>query len=197
MNIPPRVIWRLSLGRNEDSDLISPKCPQERERVLASGKQPSGWPRCSKWVTSFERGMEKWRVPQPIWQRLAQRSPFVSMRIKAAITQNYPSVLYRYLLQQSFFFFSACLYCHHFMKVCECGLWLNVLENSQGEEPFISQASAITEACSHRHNHLLELLEIGSPKRYHSIQGNLCRCHSSKNIFLCLCWTPGGKTSAL
>lgn len=86
-----------------------------------------------------------------------------------------------------FFFFSACLYCHHFMKVCECGLWLNVLENSQGEEPFISQASAITEACSHRHNHLLELLEIGSPKRYHSIQGNLCRCHSSKNIFLCLC----------
>lgn len=73
-------------------------------------------------------------------------------------------------------FFLACLYCHHFMKVCECGLWLNVLENSQGEEPFISQASAITEACSHRHNHLLELLEIGSPKRYglgvhHSIKG--------------------------
>lgn len=73
------------------------------------------------------------------------------------------------------------------MKVCECGLWLNVLENSQGEEPFISRASAITEACSHRHNHLLELLEIGSPKRYglgvhHSIQGNLCTCHSNENI---------------
>lgn len=52
------------------------------------------------------------------------------------------------------------------MKVCECGLWFDVSENSQGDEPFISQTSAITEACSHRHNHLLELLENGSPKWY-------------------------------
>lgn len=81
-------------------------------------------------------------------------------------------------------------------ELCECRLWLVVLENSQGEEPFISQASAITEAYSHRHNHLLKLLEIGSPKRYglgvhHSIQGNLCRCHSSKIIFSV--FVPGGK----
>lgn len=131
MNIPPRVIWRLSLGRNEDSDLISPKCPQERERVLASGKQPSGWPRCSKWVTSFERGMEKLRVPQPIWQRLAQRSPFVSMRIKAAITQNYPSVLYRYLLQQSFFFFFSLFVLSSFYE----GVWVWAVVKCVGEFP--------------------------------------------------------------
>lgn len=84
------------------------------------------------------------------------------------------------------------------MKLCECRLWLDVLENSQGEEPFISQASAITGACSHRHNHLLELVEIGSPKRYelgvhHSIPGNLCRCHSNKNPFSVLAESLGGK----
>lgn len=33
------------------------------------------------------------------------------------------------------------------------------------DEPFISAASVITEACSHRHNHLLECLEIGSAKK--------------------------------
>lgn len=98
--------------------------------------------------------------------------------------------------------FSACLYCHCFMKLCECRLQLDVLENSQGEEPFISQASAITEACSHRHNHLLELLEIGSPKRYglgvhHFIQGNLCRCHSNKILFSVLAESLGVNVCSL
>lgn len=67
-------------------------------------------------------------------------------------------------------------------------MWLDVLENSQGEEPFISQAWAITEACSHRHNHLLELLENGSTKWcglrvHHSVQGNFFKCHSNKSLF--------------
>lgn len=86
--------------------------------------------------------------------------------------------------------------------LCRCGLWLDVNENSQGEEPFISQAAAITEACSHRHNHLLELLEIGSPKWYglrvhQSIQDNFYRCHSSESNFSVLVESLRNKRSAL
>lgn len=45
-------------------------------------------------------------------------------------------------------------------------LWLDVPQNSRGDdEPFISAASVITEACSHGHNHLLECLEIGSARK--------------------------------
>lgn len=140
--------------------------------------------------------MEKWRVPQSIWPKPTHRSPFVSLRMKANITTCYHSV--RTSTRENWGVFSVCLYCHCFMKLCGCKLWLDVLENSQGEEPFISQASAITEACSHRHNHLLELLEIGSPKRYglgvhHFIQGNLCRCHSNKILFPVLAESLGGK----
>lgn len=103
MNIPPRVIWRLSFGRNKDSDLISPKCPRG-ERVLASGKQPSGWPRCSKWVASFEKGIENWSIPQSIWPQLARHSPFVSLRMKAAdITKWYHCITHFTSSKQSFF----------------------------------------------------------------------------------------------
>lgn len=146
------------------------------------------------WLTSLIKvghfiwgaNRKKWRV----FLATARASPtFVSLRMKADITKYYHCIRISPPANRAF---SACLYCHRFMKVSECGLWLDVLENSQGEEPFISQASAITEACTHRHNHLLELLKIGSPKWYglgvhHSIQGNFCRCHSNKNLS---CWLP-------
>lgn len=111
---------------------------------------------------------------------------FVALRVKSAITKHFHCIC----LLPPANSVSACLYCHHFMKgvYCKCGTWLNVLENSQGEEPFISQAWAITEACSRRHNHLLELLENGSTKWYglgvhHFVQGNFLKCHSNKSLF--------------
>lgn len=181
-----------SFGHNDDSALISSKCPWEK--VLASGKT-------AIWLTSLLKAGHfiwewNWDMKGPSVYLARAHSPHLLYhcgwnqhnKILSQCTQiicpELPS-------------FSTCLYCHCFMKLCECRLWLVVLENSQGEEPFISQASAITEAYSHRHNHLLKLLEIGSPKRYglgvhHSIQGNLCRCHSSKIIFSVFAESLGG-----
>lgn len=189
MNIPPRVIWRLSFGQNEDSDLISPKCPWERESPCLR--------ETTIWLTSlFKVGhfiLEGNRKMKGSSVYLATARSSLTFYVFEDESRHYK---YYHCIHISppgkNSFFSACLYCHPFMKVCECGLWLNVLKNSQGEDPFISQASAITEACSHRHNHLLELLEIGSPKRYglgvyHSIQGNFCRCHSNKSLFWEVC----------
>lgn len=113
------------------------------------------------------------------------RASLTLCALKANVANCYHSVHGSLSANCKALFLSACLCCHCSVDLCECRLWLDVLENSQGEEPFISRASVITQACSHRHNHLLEVLEIGSAKRLglgacRLVQGNLCWCHSKK-----------------
>lgn len=168
---------------NEDSALMSPKCPWKR--VLASGRQPSGWPCCSKRSLLLRWEPKKMKGAW-VWPKSFSSLTFCIFKDEREHDKTFPM---RMQISPHQAVFSAHSYCHCFRKLCECRLWLDVLENSHGEEPFISQASAITGACSHRQNHLLEFVENGSPKRYgpgvhHSIPGNLHRCHSNKILSL-------------
>ena len=153
MNIPLRVIWRLSFGRNKDSDLISPECPWESlpggnnhlfDLAIQSGSfHLSGGSKNEGSISLFGRG-----------------SLIVHLCFFEDERHNRMSSLYSHIPSSK-----RRVVCT-VIVLCRCGLLLDVFENSQGEAPFISQASAITEARSHRHNHLLELLKTGSPKWY-------------------------------
>lgn len=195
MSIPLRVIWRLSFGRNKDSDLISPKCPWEslprgNNHLVDLAVQ------CGSFHLRGESknegslslcGHSSLNAHICIFEDESRHNKILSLYTH--VTSSKQRVSFSMFVLPSFYE----------------GVWVWAVvgcENSQGEEPFISQGSAITEACSHRHNHLLELLEIGSPKWYglgvhHSIQGNFCMCHSNKNHFSVLAESLRDKRFAL
>lgn len=169
--MPLPAIWRLSFSWHKDSNLISPKCPCESlprgNNHLADLPVQSG-PVLLRGESNNDGSL----------------SLFGHSSLKAHLCvfwrwkQAQQNIMYTRVTSSKLCFQLVCTV----IVFWRCGLYWMCWRNSQGDEPFISQASAITEACSHGHNHLLKLVEIRSLKLYwfgvdFSIKDIFCGCH--------------------